>query len=477
VTFAEAKMWNSAVLMTWGSFLVRSISLIVLLPLILTRLDPIDVAVWYLFATVITLQMLVDLGFTPTFTRIVAYGYTGLTCQQLAHVESMSKEERREEPNWDTVSQVYATMKVVYRLLSLLVLLLGATLGSWAVARLIGESASPSTAWFAWAVLLVTTVFSFYGNVYAALLQGLNKVALVQRWRMATGVASTLSAVAVLAVGGQLLELVIAQQLWIVVNIFVNRHLVNRVLDAEAESVAPSKLNADVWDVVWKPAWRSGLGVAANVGLIQLSGVFYSQVAAPNEVARYLIGLQLVRFLSNFSQVPFYSVLPRFAAMYASGNIDKLRADVQAAMLKVYWLFVCGLVVGDMFGSFFFDLIGSNIQFPEKEIWWLLGFGLLFERFGAMHLQVFSLSNKIVWHIANGMAGAVMLIVGIGLYPTVGVVAFPWAILIAYSCVYSPYCSTRSYRIFGTSCYVFERKIFAPPLIMGLLYVGGSFVV
>ena len=49
-------IWNSPTLMTWGSFFSRALSLFIVLPLLLTRLRTEEIALWYLFITIISFQ-------------------------------------------------------------------------------------------------------------------------------------------------------------------------------------------------------------------------------------------------------------------------------------------------------------------------------------------------------------------------------------------------------------------------------------
>ena len=71
------RVFNSPVLMTWSASAARSLNLLVVLPLIVTRLEAPEIAVWYLFVTLIQLQLLADLGFSPTFVRVFAYAAGG----------------------------------------------------------------------------------------------------------------------------------------------------------------------------------------------------------------------------------------------------------------------------------------------------------------------------------------------------------------------------------------------------------------
>ena len=80
---ATSKIWNSPTVMTWVSFLVRSLSLIVVLPLILTRFSTEEIALWYLFITIIGLQMFVDMGLSPTFSRVISYAMGGADVHDL----------------------------------------------------------------------------------------------------------------------------------------------------------------------------------------------------------------------------------------------------------------------------------------------------------------------------------------------------------------------------------------------------------
>lgn len=76
--------------MTWANFLARSLSLVLLLPLIVSKLEATDVVVWYLFASIMALQMLVYLGFTPTFARVIAYGMGGVSSKELINIKTRS---------------------------------------------------------------------------------------------------------------------------------------------------------------------------------------------------------------------------------------------------------------------------------------------------------------------------------------------------------------------------------------------------
>jgi len=370
-----ARIWHSPTLMTWGNFSAKSLSLVVLLPLIVSKLDVSDVIVWYLFLSLITLQMLIDLGFTPTFTRIIAYGMGGLSSKDLINIRTRQPNNNKHlAPNWDTIIQVGATMKVIYKRLSALVFVLALSLGSLAVWKPISESTTPDLAWVAWLIVVFTTTITLYGNYYLAYLQGINEIARIQRWQMGFALASVATSSIVLFLGGDLLALTLSHQLWLIANVIFNRWLKNTVHHGKGRAISEvTKPSSHIWDVVWPAAWRSGIGILMSAGLIQLSGVIYAQLAETAKVASYLLGLQIIRAIVNFSAAPFYSKIPVFSQLYTQHSWQKLTAYAARGMSLSYWAFVLGFVSIGIMADWLLELVGSNVNFPSSLVWCLLG--------------------------------------------------------------------------------------------------------
>jgi hypothetical protein len=61
------------------------------------------------------------------------------------------------------------------------------------------------------------------------MLQGLNEIALVRRWEAITSIAAVLTSFAVLLLGGRLLVLVAATQVWSALGALRNRFLCQQV--------------------------------------------------------------------------------------------------------------------------------------------------------------------------------------------------------------------------------------------------------
>jgi len=116
--------WHSPTIMTWGSFLSRSLNLVLVTPLILSRFSTADISLWFIFSTIIGIQMLVDMGFSPTFTRVIAYAMGGASHEELTGFREPKSTLNKRPPNWDTVERIFATMSSVYSVLTIFLVLL-----------------------------------------------------------------------------------------------------------------------------------------------------------------------------------------------------------------------------------------------------------------------------------------------------------------------------------------------------------------
>jgi hypothetical protein len=108
------------------------------------------------------------------------------------------------------------------------------------------------------------------------------------------------------------------------------------------------------------------------------------------------------------------------------------------------------------------EAIGSRTAFVAPGVWALLALAFFAERFGAMHLQLYSLTNHIVWHIANGVTGVLMIVLATLAFPRVGPYAFPLAMLLAYAGFYCVYSAAHSRAAFRFSLLRFESRTAAP---------------
>jgi O-antigen/teichoic acid export membrane protein len=464
------RIWNSPTLMTWGSFATRSLSLIVVLPLILNRLSTSEIALWYLFSTIIGLQLLADVGFSPTFSRVIAYGMGGLSTFEIKDLRNIEQSVSLAEPNWQTIENICSTMRAIYLRLTVISILLLSTIGTWAMLRPISKMSDTRFGWIAWGLILLVSSYSLLGNSYSSYLQGVNQIALLRRWEILTSLGAIVTSIIFLLAGGGLLGLIIANQGWLILNILRNRWLCSTINNGGFQNFTHKKIDPIVFQAVWPSAWRSGLGAFMGYGLVQLSGVIYAQFGTASGVASYLLALRLMQTISQFSQAPFYSKLPLLAKLRSEGNLEQQVQVAKKGMTLAYWTYVAGFIALGLLGTPLLRLIGSNAEFVTPLLWGVMGLSMFAERYGAMHIQLYSTTNHIIWHIANGVSGFIYVVVALALFKEVGVYAFPLGTLVGYLGFYCWYAAMHSCRAFRLNFWEFERSVMLIPLVTMLTF-------
>jgi hypothetical protein len=463
------KAWNSPTLTTWGSFSARLLSVTLVLPMTLSRLDVAEVAVMQLFNSMIVLMLLLDFGVSPTLTRLFSYAMGGASRSELANMAA-KRSTNTAKPDQDALNAVYATLRWLYMRLTFIICLLQLVLGTIALQVPIAQLADPNQGWLAWALILGSSLVTIWGTVYSTALQGANHIAPLRRWETLFATLQILSAFLVLQFGGKLLELVVANQMWAVVNVFRNKWLLNRVEPQLGKGQVTSH-DPSILATLWPATWRSGVGILMSQGIVQVSGVVYSQFASAKEVAAYLLAIRFMTLVSQISGVPFYTKIPMLAQMQASGQKEAQINLAKKGMRLSYWVFVLGVVLIAFLVYPALSLIKSNVPFVSPSFWIVMSLAFFAERYGAMHVQLYSVTNHIIWHIANGVTGILMVACAIFLMPVVGNIALPFGMLFAYLGFYSWYCAKHSLGYIGQGFWLFERGVALAPAMVLIVFM------
>ena len=451
VVAACGRAWNSASLTTWLSLSVRILGMAILMPLVLAKLPIAQANVWLLLTSIASLQLMADFGFSPTFVRAVSYAGASRVSGEATSLHA-------------PLYQIVETMRRVYlRLLVVAVLGLG-LVGTYVLLKPIGFLNDPIVGWIAWAVTLSGGGISFRKGMYSAFLQGLDKIAIVRRTEAISDLLGLLFAIVCLLLGGGLISVVASAQGGYAIAYVVLRR---QALRADTGVVWSGKTTNHpvVMNFVWPAAWRSGLGTIMSFGVFQGLGMGYAQVATPSQSTSFLLALRLSRMLTVFSNVPFYVKVPSMARAYAEGSVPQLISMAGRGMFLTMWLVCGGVILIGFSAPWLLQVIGSEAAFVPGTVWWLISFGMILERAGAMHLQLFSMTNEIVWHIANGVAGAIVIVGSLLLIKPFGAYGVALSYMLSNIMFYAPYCMTRSYTRFGLSFKDIDLNALLLPLI------------
>ena len=438
-------------LTTWLSMAARLLNPLVVLPLVVVRLQPAEINIWNLLLIVVGFQLIFDLGFAPTFIRVFAYAMGGRSDLSRNTTYKFSIASHNSSPNWKLFAQIWGTMTRVYRRLGLFTFVGLSVVGAIVFQRPINLLNNPLDGWISLSLVVSGTATFVWGNGYAACLQGMNQIPVMRRWEIWMSFLNTVSLIIALSFNAGLVQIIAISQIWIVLNIMRNRWLVKRcaMVALRTHNGETKKTDNTVMLNVWPSVWRSGLGVMMSFGLVQGTAFLFAQTLSSNDSARYSLTVRLIQMVVAFSNVPFYTKLPKMASLMGNGRKNEILKIAQRGMglsLLVYPSIFSLLLIG---GDGLFHAIGANVEFPDPMLLSAFGFAYYIDRFGALNLQLYSLTNDILWHIANGVSGTMFIGLAVFLTAIYGTFGIPSAWGLSALLFYTPYSCFYVLKEFG----------------------------
>src|SRR3546814_21074235 len=100
------------------------------------------ISVWLLFSAIASLHIILDFGFSPTFSREIAYGFAGrsLTARKRTVPPSKPGDGNHTEADWSIISSATRTMVWLYRRIAITTFLLMETFGTWDEGHPVGRA-------------------------------------------------------------------------------------------------------------------------------------------------------------------------------------------------------------------------------------------------------------------------------------------------------------------------------------------------
>lgn len=465
------KIWDSPTFTTWGSFLSKSLYAVLLLPVITTVLSSEDITIWLLFNIFIGLQNIGDMGFGVTFIRVMSYAMGGAT--SVSEFGKSGKIERTEGVNWNLIERSDSTTRYVIFYASLIFILFIAIIGYFSLKKPVSFTINQDEAWLSFVIILFTSFIRFNGNRYAIFLQGVNYVAMLRRWEAIISVFSIITGFFVAVFTRSLLYLIINQQFWVLVLVLVNRFQCRNIFEGRFRNFSYPGIDKELFRSTFPVAWKSWIGVLMSYGVFQASGIVVAQIGNTAAVSSYLFSLKILDIIKNFSNAPFYSKIPLYNRLFIEGNRIGLLARIKNGMRFTLMTFVVTSLFVGLAGQPLLKIIGSNVTLVSPWIWTAMVFAYFFERYGALHLQLYSISNDIVWHIANGISGIIFIGLSFVFAALLnwGIISFPLALIVSSLSFFSWYSARKSYKYFDLSFISFEYKTSFFPLLILLAYL------
>jgi O-antigen/teichoic acid export membrane protein len=394
------KLWNSATIMTWMRLVTDSSRLIIVTPLLLHSFNEVELAAWYMFASLNIVGLIISQRLGLTFSRMISFAMGGAS--QLGPISNVIERNRTIKAvgvNWNLLANAYVTFKSLQLMVTLAASLIAILLGYYGLGSLTKGYAGAVEIWQAFSIFLVTQSISFAFERYAITLNGMGYVALVQRWNAIFNVLSVAAGAIALISDLGIVYVALAMQSVTLFTVVRNFLILRYVNGGAAKTLAKDgRFTKEILDSAWPPLWKGFIGQISIMGLIQLSGIIYAQFADAASVASYLFALRILKIMESFTDAPLQSQQPRMSRMVAKGETEKLRGIFYQRMPLSIILFITGAVAVAILGEWILNQLGASINFLDVNVWMLLVLMTALRKIQQLHLALLAAGNHVLYY-------------------------------------------------------------------------------
>ena len=383
-------------------------------PLMLTRFNETEVAAWYLFSSLNFFGNIISMRLGLTFSRMFAFAMGGAS--NLAPIQGKRAQENEGKPNWPVFERAYGTIGSLNLGIGWVNVLVAVGMGLYGLSNILEGYEAVNRIWIAFGLMQFIALLGFIFQRYSIALQGMNYVALSNRWQMLFSILSICIGCVALSLGADILILVLAMQPLAVLGLFRNRFLLGRVEGGRVLKLKAYALDREVFSWAWPPVWKGFVAQFGVMGGVQLTTILYTGIGTKADVASYLFAVRMMATLNQVAQAPMSSVLPLMSKLLAAGDITALRALLRQRVGLVPSLMALGVLAGGLLLPFLMTFIGSSVAFIPLELWLLLGGLSLVVRFNSCCVGVAAVGNDVVYYWQPALAAIVgslfMLFIG-----------------------------------------------------------------
>jgi hypothetical protein len=451
------RLGQSTVVWSWMYNALRLASAVILLPLVLHKLPTPELGMYYVLMAQVALVPMVDFGFGPAIGRFVSYAMGGAETIQ---AQGIAQPGKSHAPNYTLVWQLLSASRILYRYLTLALLVVVGVVGTLAVEHRVGETASPNLTRLAWAATLLVTLFDIYSSFWSLFLQSMNRVLVAVRIGMVAYVLRY-TVTALLLVGGLGL---LSMPLGALVGIVVARSWARaECLRLLAGQPRPERTDArKTFATLWPNSWRTGVQMMAAYLTANGNTQICAYVLGLRATAEYGLSVQLASVALGMSGVWTLVKWPLVGQYIARHDYPALRRILRPRIWLQYLSFLAmaaGLV---LCGPYLLQWFGSGKRLlPPGWLCLLCLDSFLYMQFGLWGTLIFA-QNRLPYLWPTVATNVLSLTLSLTLihFTSLGTGALVLSPLIAGSLFNYWYWPPYSARTVGTS---FFRFLFRRP--------------
>lgn len=327
----------------------KAASSALLLPLILRMLPSEEVGLYMIFLSVTFLVSLFDFGFSASFSRNLAYIFSGV---RELKTEGVSRSVEPGAVDYSLLKGTIASMKWLYLRISVIVFLILSTAGTFYIHIILENySGNKTNAFIAWGILCTINSYSLYTFYYDSLLVGRGLIKRSKQIIVFSQVVFLVSATILLLMGYGLIAIVTSQLIYVVISRSLSRKIffthdlrsnLNKARQAETSEVLRS---------ITPNAIKLGLTIFGGI-LVQRSAVFIGSLFLPlSDIASYGLTRQIFDIMAGLAPVFVSTYIPLISKYRVEGEIEKIKSIYLKGTFISLVIFFTGFIVIYFFGN------------------------------------------------------------------------------------------------------------------------------
>lgn len=382
---------------------------VIVLPIMLMKLTDLDMGVWYVLAAIQSFIYLLDLGFSPTFTRNVTYAYSGIS--EISKDSIVTKNMLSGKPNFELLFSIYFIGKKVYRILSIVAIVILCTGGlAYYYSILPNQNINYYITYSVFAVAMFINIYYTYVPAY---MKGVGAVKESYQAYVISRLAYILIAFTLLLLNVGLLGVVIALLvsgflLRICSGILLKKYYkrCNITLYPNFEKYSLKS----VFTPMMHNTKKEALVTISNFVTSQMATFFCTSYFGLSISSKYGLTLQLLNLLSSLCFVYYSMVMPQIAQARVDDNKSTQKRLFSKSYAFMFLGFIVGLIVIVFLAPPIISLIKSNTSMLPQYLIMIFGINLFLEKTFQICCSFISTSNKLPYTYPYIISSCMILI-------------------------------------------------------------------
>lgn len=378
---------------------------VIVLPLILHFLSAEEIGLNYLMLTISSMVALIDFGFSPQIGRNITYALSGAKRVEREGLH----DEANADPNYRLLSTVIQAAKFIYRRLSIVVLVLMLTLGTYYIHHVTHGFQDVNNSLLIWIVFCISNYFNIYFIYYRSLLTGSGKIYESSVSIILSKLTYIITCGVLVFCGFGLISVVVANMLAPLV-LFAYSHIMfyTPQMKAQLPSDIKKEETSEAISGIWYNAKKLGINSLGSFAILKLNLFLVGLFLPLSVVGSFGILTQVVPTLSGVATALFYSYQPQIASLQVVHDKVEITRKLSITVVVFWLIMIFGGAALVLLLPWVLQLIGSNAEVPPMLISILYLIVMTLEGNHTIFSTVIVTANKVPFVKAGLLSGALI---------------------------------------------------------------------